>query len=347
MQGDWAQVANATTVATGLRGGHEDRTEAATGSGGRQPEQPFLSPEPPQGPLEVAGHLGPPGVANPEPELSRDATRTFDVEVMYGAAGEQGPAVVRWVARLTDFLRTTATAAAGAGGFQERVLEGLGMTGTQGSPSPQQTLTSPQQQQFQQHGQQPHHQQYAPQQQQLQQQAPQQQQLISAPQQVMSPAVRRGLAQVLNFSPPEELPSPPRVPRYQGDRALFSGEQLQRLRALEMEAPTLYGMPANPEHGSASTASSAVQAEVQRQLQEFMQHHRGETAELRQQVERLKQERQELQRLAGDRALHSQPLPQGDRALHSQQLPQGDRALHSQQLPQGDRALHSQTATTR
>ena len=206
MQGDWAQVANATTVATGLRGGHEDRTEAATGSGGRQPEQPFLSPEPPQGPLEVAGHLGPPGVANPEPELSRDATRTFDVEVMYGAAGEQGPAVVRWVARLTDFLRTTATAAAGAGGFQERVLEGLGMTGTQGSPSPQQTLTSPQQQQFQQHGQQPHHQQYAPQQQQLQQQAPQQQQLISAPQQVMSPAVRRGLAQVLNFSPPEELP---------------------------------------------------------------------------------------------------------------------------------------------
>ena len=114
-----------------------------------------------------------------------------------------------------------------------------------------------------------------------------------------------------------------------------------------MEAPTLYGMPANPEHGSASTASSAVQAEVQRQLQEFMQHHRGETAELRQQVERLKQERQELQRLAGDRALHSQPLPQGDRALHSQQLPQGDRALHSQQLPQGDRALHSQTATTR
>ncbi|CAE7937414.1 tilS, partial [Symbiodinium sp. KB8] len=79
------------------------------------------------------------------------------------------------------------------------------------------------------------------------------------------------------------------------DRALFSGEQLQRLRALEMEAPTLYGMPANPEHGSASTASSAVQAEVQRQLQEFMQHHRGETAELRQQVERLKQERQELQ----------------------------------------------------
>ena len=64
-------MANATTVATGLRGGHEDRTEAVTGSGGRQPEQPFLSPEPPQGPLEVAGHLGPPGVANPEPELSR------------------------------------------------------------------------------------------------------------------------------------------------------------------------------------------------------------------------------------------------------------------------------------
>ncbi|CAE6958294.1 RE1 [Symbiodinium sp. CCMP2592] len=34
--------------------------------------------------------------------------RTWDVEVMYGAAGDQGR-VVRWVARLTDFLRTTAT----------------------------------------------------------------------------------------------------------------------------------------------------------------------------------------------------------------------------------------------
>ena len=138
-----------------------------------------------------------------------------------------------------------------------------------------------------------------------------------------------------------------RATRHPQGQGLFSAEQLQRFRTLELEAPTLYGVPAPPDHGgSASTASSAVQAEVQRQLQEFMNQHKTETVNLRQQVEQLRRERNELQAAAearahlpgGDRAQHSH-LPGGDRAQHSH-LPGGDRAQHSQ-LPGGDRAQHS------
>ena len=111
------------------RAAEQERTalaaEPTARSGERTAERPFLSPESFQGTLTDAGHGRPPGLSTPEPELSRDATRTLDVEVMYGAGGDQGPSVVRWVARLTDFLRTTAT---GAGGLQDRVLEGLGIT---------------------------------------------------------------------------------------------------------------------------------------------------------------------------------------------------------------------------
>ena len=333
-QGGFAAGADEVRAVTGApraSGLHESemaRVEAATGDGPRTVERPFLSPESNQRLPDLASPQGPPGVANPEPELSRDTTRTLDVEVMYG--GEQGPSVVRWVARLTDFLRTTATAATGAGGLQERVLEGLGITGTQGSPSPPQTLTAPQQ----------HQQQQVPQQQLM---PPRHQpRILASTQQAMSPTTRRSLVQALNFSPPEELPPPMRPTRSPEASALFTREQLQRLRALEMDAPTLYGGNPGQDHASASTASSAVQAEVQRQLHEFLTQHRSETVDLRQQVEQLRREKMDLERLAGDRALHSQGLPAGDRALHSQGLPAGDRALHSQGLPQGDRALHSQ-----
>ena len=59
IQRDWAQVANATTVATGLRGGQEDRAEAATGSGGRQPEQFFYLRNPLKGHWKSRALWGP------------------------------------------------------------------------------------------------------------------------------------------------------------------------------------------------------------------------------------------------------------------------------------------------
>ena len=315
-------------------------TREGTGTEGspRTEQSPFLSPELSQGAGDLASQTRLPGVATPEPEL-------------YGAAGEQGPAVVRWVARLTVFLMTTATAATGAGGFQERVLEGLGITGTQGTSSPQQTLMSPQLQR-----QQPTEQQQQRPQQQLEtvtQQTPQHR----VPQRVYSPDARRNQTQVLNFSPPEELPPSVRIQAPDSSR-LFTGDQLLRLRALEAEAPALHRTTMAQDRTSASTASSAVQAEVQRQLQEFMNQHRHEAGDLREQVEQLKREKEELLRIAearaqyqlpgGDRAMHSQlgdramhsQLPGGDRPQHSQ-LPGGDRPQHSQ-LPGGDRAQHSQ-----
>ena len=232
------------------------------------------------------------------------------------------------------------------------------MTATQGTPSLQQTLTSPQQHP-------PHP---VPQQQlMLPQQQPQGQ---FTPQRIqqLSPSARRNLVQALNFSPPEELPGTSRTVRPQSGQGLFNPDQLQRLRALEMEAPTLYGAPTMHEQvGSTSTASSAVQAEVQRQLQEFMNQHRNETVDLRQQVEQLRRERNELRAMhshlpegdsvpRGDRAMHSHlpegdSVPGGDRAMHSHlpegdSIPRGDRAMHSHlpggdSLPRGDRATHS------
>ena len=184
----------------GSRVGQRTHEGTMAGAGGATAERPFLSPESTQGTALETGLNRPPGGSPPEPELSRDSTRTLDVEVTYGAGGDQGPAVVRWVARLTDFLRTTAT---GAGGLQDRVLEGLGMTATQGTPSLQQTLTSPQQHP-------PHP---VPQQQlMLPQQQPQGQ---FTPQRIqqLSPSARRNLVQALNFSPPEELPGTSRTMR--------------------------------------------------------------------------------------------------------------------------------------
>ncbi|OLP72342.1 hypothetical protein AK812_SmicGene48233, partial [Symbiodinium microadriaticum] len=95
-QGGFAAGADEVRAVTGApraSGLHESemaRVEAATGDGPRTVERPFLSPESNQRLPDLASPQGPPGVANPEPELSRDTTRTLDVEVMYG--GEQGVA---------------------------------------------------------------------------------------------------------------------------------------------------------------------------------------------------------------------------------------------------------------
>ena len=81
-----------------------------------------------------AGTMSPPvapsGVES-EMDQPQHTQRAVSTSVEYHYAGaEPGQPVVRWVARLTEFLRATTSR---TNGFQGRVLEGLGFTTTQGS----------------------------------------------------------------------------------------------------------------------------------------------------------------------------------------------------------------------
>ena len=69
--------------------------------------------------------MSPPGTG----EEPHQAARTLQMEYAAYDNGEGQP-MVRWVARLTEFLRATTARSAG---FQGRVLEGLGLTGSQGT----------------------------------------------------------------------------------------------------------------------------------------------------------------------------------------------------------------------
>ena len=198
------------------------------------------------------------------------AERTPAMEYSYEAA--EGIPGVRWVARLTEFLRATTTRTSG---LQGRVLEGLGLMGSQTANS----ATLPQRQQHQQPG-------------------------FSQP--TFSPIRRIG---DLNFSPPEELPPPPpgsrEVPRplTQGPEPLFTPEQSDRLRRGPRTAPLLFPT------GGSSTSSEEIQAEVQRQLARYVQRYEGEARDLRGQVEQLQLERNQL--LAAQ-SVWQQNLPGGD-----------------------------------
>ena len=243
------------------------------------------------------------------------STPTRHVQMEYTMAtartGAGRQAMVSWVARLTDFLRTTATT---AGEVQGRVLDGLGWATSQGHP--------------QQH-QQPH--------------------LSPAAAAGQQPRRLNGYQRTLDFSPPEELPgttwmtmTPPPPLATERSTPLFTPEQVQRLRAMEREAPLLH-TPGAP----SSTSSEEIQAEVQRRLQILMQEQQAETQALRDQVETLRRERDVLEGVQGprlphgDRAQQSHVLPHGDRAQQSHVLPPGDRAQQSHVLPPGDRAQQS------
>ena len=80
------------------------------------------------------------------------------------------------------------------------------------------------------------------------------------------------------------------------------------MREQEREAPQLYGPQTEP----ASTSSSEIQAEVQRQLRQYVQRYEGVANSLRGQLEEVQRERDELL------ARQQHGVPTGDRApLHA------------------------------
>ena len=263
--------------------------------------------------------------AGPLDGQPHQAERTVRMEYAYEHA--EGQSVGRWVARLTEFLRATTARSAG---FQGRFLEGLGLTVTPGNGSttyPQDTLTQPYLQQ------------------QLQQAPAAMSSTRMQPQQSPAalPPTRLLPSQTLGFSPPEELPPPPpafpRAPSTPAQRRLFSPEQVRRMRAQEQAASQLYGPSVEPN----STSSSEVQAEVQRQLREYVQRYEEMTTSLRGQLEQVQRERDELLALqhgvpTGDRASLQHGVPPGDRASTQHGVPAGDRASLQHGVPPGDRA---------
>ena len=288
----------------------------------RGPETTIAPPTPGSsgfGSVENASPLQ--SAAGPFEGQPHQAERTVRMEYAYEQA--EGQSVGRWVARLTEFLRATTARSAG---FQGRFLEGLGIAGTQANGSsfyPQDSMTQPYMQQH------------------LQQAAAAMSSTRSYPQQAAAaisstrmtqqqhaaamtstgvlsrqapttvPFSEMMPTQAMQISPPEELPPAPATPRKTSTptpRRLFSPEQVRRMREQEREAPQLYGPQTEP----ASTSSSEIQAEVQRQLRQYVQRYEGVANSLRGQLEEVQRERDELL------ARQQHGVPTGDRApLHA------------------------------
>ena len=294
----------------------------------------------------------------PQSGQPHQAERTVSMEYSFQQA--EGQPAVRWVARLTEFLRSTTR----ANGFQGRILEGLGLNTTT-TQHPQEHPTLRQQHAFQQQ-----HRQFT-----LQQAAtPLSMNAVARPIDLQNytsqgcpippPPAPRDFTPAMDEraspSPPPRPPPLPPVPAMESpmsmggrsfepyppaEPSLFTPQQASRLGRLEREAPWLYPRQGPP----SSTSSEEVQAEVQRQLRSFIERHDGEAQRLRDEVERLQLECQRLQQqqaplqdeYEGNWTTGGlQTVPQGDRATSGlQTVPQGDRATSGlQTVPQGDRA---------
>ena len=288
----------------------------------------------------------------PRDEEPHRAERTVAMEYSFQQAA--GQPAVRWVARLTEFLRSSTR----ANGFQGRFLEGLGL-GSTTTQHPQNLPTLQQQQSYQQA-----HQQLAYQQQAAAAMSPTTR--VMRPQDLQnyavenrpippppistaatpSPTVRR-MPSPPPPPPPAPVdgspwsqagrvyePSPPTLPA-----TLFTSEQVARLGRFEREAPLLYRPPS-------STSSEEVQAEVQRQLRDYVERHDGEAQRLKEEIERLQMECERLSKSqhavpGGDRATTAHyAVPGGDRATTEHYaVPGGDRATTAHYaVPGGDRA---------
>ncbi|OLP89029.1 Copia protein [Symbiodinium microadriaticum] len=125
------------------------------------------------------------------------------------------------------------------------------------------------------------------------------------------------------FSPPEELqPSTIMVPPVPGSWAnqramsdvapLFGQAELMRMKKAQQEHPQLYGPSQRSEGGSES--SSRLQAEVQRQLEEFKASQRSEVDRLQREVLCLREERDKERtlRLSNREVPQSAGVPEGN-----------------------------------
>ena len=187
------------------------------------------------------------------------------------AGGSSQLPVVRWVSRLTEFLRTTA--ARGASNM-DRVMEDMGMTPilpSRISPAPQGSVS------------------------------------VASQRAVLSGQGR----QTMEISPPEEMMSGLAIPatwaqaRSPARASLFEAGELDQLRRVQARSSLLVGpssAPMPPSDGNSTSSSTNLQAEVQRQLEEYGQRQRVEMQRLQQEIFNLRAERDALQegrRLSG------------------------------------------------
>ena len=186
--------------------------------------------------------LQPPPVSPPEPMSSvvtPPSGSTVRVQEFYSAESRQERTErsgFQWMARITEFLRTTATRSATN---VDRMLDNLGF---------------------------PH---------------------------IQPQTQNEGVV----FSPPQDLQPRTLVPAMpaswstmRGQTSLFSEEQLAQMRSSQRNHPQIYG----PLSDGESDRSSRLQAEVQRQMEEYMQKHQSEVKRLQREVLELRQERQRL-----------------------------------------------------
>ena len=132
----------------------------------------------------------------------------------------------------------------------------------------------------------------------------------------------------MNVSPPEEMPPrPTQVPAIPGSWAiasppreapLFGPAQVAQLRRAQQEHPLLYGVPQIAGQGSEgdSERSSRLQAEVQRQLEEYQSRQQLEMERLQREIVRLREERDIERRMrqgqSGGDLPQSQNVPEGN-----------------------------------
>ena len=220
---------------------------------------------------ELRGQSTPTSSVRVQEFYSAESTETGD-------GRDQGG--VRWMARFTEFLRTTATR--GAHGM-DRVLDNLGLTS-------------------------PH----------------------AAQQDIR---LTRTMTTPVRFSPPEELPPPvgqrgPPMPMSWAQAGsttpLFGPSQVAQLRQAYQDHPQLYGPPPVSED---SDRSSRLQAEVQRQLEDYTQRYQSQMNELLREVEVLRAEREEWRSQTTNERIRREP-----QSLHGDStVPQGN----SLNLPHG------------
>ena len=229
-------------------------------------------------------------------------TSSMRVQEFYSAEslpqGQQGG--VRWFARVSEFLRTTAHR--GAEGM-DRVLGQLRFP------------TIPQQQTLQ------------------------------------TLQVRTSMTSTpLNVSPPEDFPSgpslPPPVPMSWSsarpvEPPLFDARQVEQMRQAQRDHPWIYG-PAGQQSEPESERSSRLQAEVQRQLEEYTLRYQQQVQTLMREVDQLREERSYWKGRASRGAEgQDQLVPREDLP----NLPPGAPLPQGVKVPQGDPLILPQDPT--